>query len=142
MSTGKLNVNVVKMDDYARVATKSNEWAVDPNGDNAINNSYATAWERTRKKDRRNIDIVVFDGACGWTAYRLWLGIYNSKEQEQREVGIAKKIWNSHDCWVVSDESNRKFFTLAMPKAHITYIKSNYAEHLQAKVMDILDRIL
>lgn len=142
MSTGKLNVNVVKMDDYARVATKSNEWAVDPNGDNSINDSYATAWERTRKKDCRNIDIVVFDGACGWIAYRSWLGIYNSKEQEQREVGIAKKIWNSHDCWVVSDESNRKFFTLAMPKAHITYINSNYAEHLQAKVMDILDRIL
>jgi hypothetical protein len=142
MSTGKLNVNVVKMDDYARVATKSNEWAVDPNGDNAINDSYATAWERTRKKDRRNIDIVVFDGACGWIAWRLNCGLSYSKEQLEYEVDIAKKIWNSHDCWVVSDESNRKYFSLAMPKAHITYIKSNYAEHLQAKVMDILDRIL
>jgi hypothetical protein len=144
MTAGKLNVNVVKMEEYATVA-RPNEWAVNPLGDNSINDTYAAAWERTRKKDRRNIDIVVFDGACGCAAYNLFKGSRNTEKvklNRKYEVGIANKIWNSHDCWVVSDEQNRKFFTLAMPKAHITYIESDYAEHLQAKVMEILDRIL
>lgn len=144
MSTDKLSVNVVKMGVHALVARDA-EWAVDPQGNNSINHTYANAWNQTRKKDRRNIDIVVFDGVCGYVAEGLFLrrkcGAY-FESHKKYEVGIANKIWNSHDCWVVSDKGNEEFFTLAMPKAHITYIEGGYAKHLQAKVMDILNRIL
>jgi hypothetical protein len=146
MAGGRLMVNVVKMDDYARVANE-HDWVIDPQGNNDINASYEDAWRKTRKKDRRNIDIVVFDGICSGAAYELgFCGVplkdVRSNRTLNEELNIATRIWNSPDCWMVSDTGNRKMFDAAAPRAHITYIEDGYAEQLQQKVTEILDRIL
>lgn len=144
MSGGKLAVNVVKMEQFATVADE-HSWTVDPQGNNDINTSYRKAWEKTRSKNRRNIDIVVFDGQNSAAAGYLQAG---SSELALRSHGfgyqldIVKQIWNSPDCWVVSDTDNQKLFDGFAPKSHRTYMKSGYAEQLQAKVIEILDRIL
>lgn len=144
MSGGKLAVNVVKMKEYATVADE-HEWMVDPDGDNAINNSYAAAWEKTRRRERRNIDIVVFDGICSASAYYLHCGssLANVRGTPNGyELDIVKKMWDSPDCWILSDTDNKELFDAMAPRSHRTYMGSGYAEQLQAKVIEILDRIL
>lgn len=143
MSGGKLAVNVVKMEEYATVADE-HDWAVNPDGDNAINNSYVLAWERTRRRDRRNIDIVVFDGVCSCSAHYLHRGrsLESVRKKLSHELDAVKKMWDSPDCWILSDTDNQKLFDAMAPKSHRTYMKSGYATQLQAKVIEILDRIL
>ena len=146
MSGGKLVVNVVKMDDYAHVASE-HDWMVNPSGDNDINSTYEEAWRKTRKRDRRNIDIVVFDGLCCFAARRLQGGESEAQIRSLHrtcgiQLDIAARIWNSPDCWIVSDTDNKKMFDVAAPKAHGTYMHTGYAEQLKQKVTEILDRIL
>jgi hypothetical protein len=160
MVGNKLNVNLVRMGTFAEVMSERN-WFVDPDGDNDITSSYVDAWKQTRKKDRRNIDIVVFDGCCGRAAYILkWYSDPKDMDEVTKsrytrawgedffshalpyELQVAEKIWNSPDCWIVSDNENKKYFEKATPKAHKTYIASDYAKHLQSRVIEILDRIL
>lgn len=160
MAGDKLNVNLITMDWYASIIPQE-QWFVNPAGGNYINKSYINAWEKTRKKDRRNIDIVVFDGLCCNTASLLnaYPDYENlTKEQKQSisktfgrgyfkhelplELQVPEKIWNSHDCWIVSDTTNKEYFSKTVPKAHVTYIASDYAKHLQSRVIEILDRIL
>lgn len=140
MAGSKLKVNVIHAGECALVVP-SDSWAVDPHTDNAINETYLNAWKKTRDKTRRNIDIVVFDGVCGYGAY-LMNTRRCSHPQVPFEIEIAKKIWNNRDCWIVCDYENRRFFTESVPKAHVTYIGGDYARHLQSKVIEILDRIL
>ena len=139
-SQGKLSVNVVKMDTNARLANPT-EWAVDPQGDSDVDISYVVCWEKTRRKNYRNIDIVVFDGMCSYSA---WHAKHKrmDKAMEYYSYNYIKKIWNSPDCWILSDTSNKELFNHATPKAHRTYMTSGYAEALQSKVIEILDRIL
>lgn len=143
MSGGKLAVNVVKMEVDATVADE-HEWAVDPDGDNDINNSYVSAWERTRRKERRNIDIVVFDGVCSYGAYALHCkqSLESVRKMRSFELDAVKKMWDSPDCWILSDTDNKELFDAMAPRSHRTYMGSGYAEQLQAKVIEILDRIL
>ena len=126
MSQGKLAANVVKMGEYAELAPQTH-WFVEPCEDNDINPTYTLRWRETRSKTRRNIDIVVFDGQA--TYFR------------PDKIAIAKQIWDSPDCHVISDPDNEPMFKL-MKKAHVTYVSSDYAEHLQEEVMKTLDRIL
>lgn len=140
MAGSKLKVNVIHAGECALVVP-SDSWAVDPHTDNAINETYLNAWKKTRDKTRRNIDIVVFDGVCGYGAHLMNIG-HRSHPQIPLEIEIAKKIWNNRDCWIVCDNENRSFFTESVPKAHVTYIGEDYARHLQSKVIEILDRIL
>jgi len=144
MSGGKLAVNVVKMEEYATVADE-HDWAVDPRGDNSINDSYVLAWERTRRKERRNIDIVVFDGVCSCGAHALHFGqssLKSVRKMYSNELNAVKKMWDSPDCWILSDTGNKELFDAMAPRSHRTYMGSGYAEQLQAKVIEILDRIL
>ena len=140
MAGSKLKVNVIHAGECALVVP-SDSWAVDPHTDNAINETYLNAWKKTRDKTRRNIDIVVFDGVCGYGAHLMNNGD-SVHPQIQFEIEIAKRIWNNRDCWIVCDNENRLFFTKSVPKAHVTYIGEDYARHLQSKVIEILDRIL
>ena len=140
MAGSKLKVNVIHAGECALVVP-SDSWAVDPHTDNAINETYLNAWKKTRDKTRRNIDIVVFDGVCGYGAHLMNNG-HSRHPQIQIEIEIAKRIWNNRDCWIVCDNENRLFFTKSVPKAHVTYIGEDYARHLQSKVIEILDRIL
>ena len=126
LSNGKLEANVVKMGDEARIAPQSH-WFVNPDEDNDINPTYEECWKKTRSKVRRNIDIVVFDGQATYFM--------------PDKVAIARKIWDHPDCHVISDPDNEPMFKL-MKKAHVTYVSSDYAEHLQEEVMKTLDRIL
>ena len=143
MSGGKLAVNVVKMEEYATVADE-HAWAVDPSGDNDINNSYVAAWERTRRKERRNIDIVVFDGVCSYGAHALHCkrSLGSVRKMRSDELDAVKKMWDNPDCWILSDTDNKELFDAMAPRSHRTYMGSGYAEQLQAKVIEILDRIL
>ena len=151
ISKDKLNVNVVHMEEEAKVKEES-QWSVYADRGNEIDKTYLTAWSKTRRKDRRNIDIVVFDGCCCTLANILRHNysedsIADQFGQEMANTSkinrdVTNKIWNSHDCWVVSDTDNEKFFDTVIPKAHTTYIKSNYAEHLESRVIEILNRIL
>ena len=140
MAGSKLKVNVIHAGECA-VVVPSDSWAVDPKTDNAINETYLNAWKKTRDKTRRNIDIVVFDGVCGYGAHMMNLG-HRGHARVPFEIEIAKRIWNNRDCWIVCDDENKKFFTESIPKAHVTYIGKDYARHLQSKVIEILDRIL
>lgn len=143
MSGGKLAANVVKMGVHASVANE-HDWAVDPMGDNDIDESYVHAWELTRRRDRRNIDIVVFDGFCCTAAVRLRRGW--SEEDVRKGYGYqldaVKKMWNSTDCWIVSDTGNDGLFDIAAPKSHRTYVSTDYTSQLRANVIKLLDRIL
>lgn len=127
----KLCVNVVKMGVIAAVA-RDTEWEVDPDGDNDIDITYYNAWKETRKRDRRNIDIVVFDGLACWASRPRTLPCGKKIEQV---------IWDHPDCHIISDEDN-KFLFKGMKKAHVTWMERNYAEQLQSEVIKILDRIL
>lgn len=172
MSGSKLTVDVVKMNVCAVVAAQRN-WLIDPLGSNAINVTYTKAWRKTRRKDRRNIDIVVFDGACAEPlcdiaqclntkerVYKLKAAGYNKVRVKYKGglkglkakfdsaivaldgvAKIAAGIWDSPDCHVISDPSNKLLFD-RLGKAHVTYVSGNYAEQLQAKVIETLDRIL
>lgn len=128
MSGGKLTVDVVKMDYVAHVAAP-NDWAIVADSGNCVSPSYHHAWQATRKKDRRNIDIVVFDGDCGGQSYRVGKKV------------VEEVIWDHPDCHILTDEWNRRYFG-GFTKAHVTYMNSGYAEMLQAEVLKILDRIL
>lgn len=132
MSGGRLSVQVVKMDWIANVAGP-NDWQIDACGGNCINRSYHHAWEKTRAKGRRNIDIVVFDGDAKSD------GNPDVRMPDGRRVEEA--IWNHPDCHIISDTSNRKYFR-KLKRAHVTYITDGYAERLQDEVLKTLDRIL
>ena len=133
MSGGKLDVDVVKMGTKAEVA-KPNEWEVECCTGNAIDRTYHKAWLMTRRKDRRNIDIVVFDGDAKSD---------DGGRSENMPDGtpVEAVIWNSPDCYIVSDSYNRRYFD-RIPRAHKTYIGSGYAEKLQKGLLEMLDRIL
>ena len=159
MSHGKLNINVIKMDWEAEVASPS-EWAVNPSGGNGIDTTYLSAWRKTRKKEFRNIDIVVFDGVCcdaanNFNSAKFFESLKSNEKQNQEtanecrvraragdDYGIAAKIWNSPDCWILSDVENETFFNEVAPKSHRTFMETGYANALQAKVIEILDRVL
>lgn len=172
MSGGKLTVDVVKMD-YRAVVAAQRDWMIDPSGGNAINQTYTDAWRKTRRKDRRNIDIVVFDGPCAEPLYAIaeYLNIKEQVDKIKAAGGkprlrgckgglkglkaqanaaapaldgvakIASSIWDSPDCHIISDPTNKPLFD-RLGKAHVTYVDGNYAEQLQAKVVQTLDRIL
>jgi len=171
MSSGKLTVDVVKMGYHAGVAAQR-DWPVCPGGGNGIDETYVHAWRKTRRKDRRNIDLVVFDGACCTAVYRIacfedvkkrkeeleaagqkvrvkcaggFKGLKSKAKEASSElapiVKIATTIWNSPDCHIISDPSNSALFD-NLAKAHVTYVDGAYAEQLQAKVVQTLDRIL
>lgn len=130
MSGGRLDVDVVHMTEWAEVALP-NAWAIVANGGNELNTSYYDCWRKTRRRDRRNIDIVVFDGdAKGRTYYVL-----------DGKTPVEVAIWNHPDCHMIMDDSNKRW-GCNLPKAHITYMDSGYAEQLEAEVMKMLDRIL
>lgn len=133
LSGGHLHVEVVKMGDHATIA-KQSDWIVDPGGGNSINRTYYESWKKTRRKNWRNIDIVVFDGEA------------KSDECVKSEAmpdgkSIESVIWNSPDCHIISDRSNRKYFS-CLRNAHVTYVNSGYAERLEKEVIKTLDRIL
>lgn len=172
MSGGKLTVDVVKMGHFATVAAQR-DWLIDPRSGNDIDASYTEAWRKTRRKDRSNIDIVVFDGPCARPIYDMakylnikeWAdkikaaggkprlrgckgGMKGLKAEADAALpaldGVARitaGIWDSPDCHVISDPSNKVLFD-RLGKAHVTYVDGNYAEQLQAKVVQTLDRIL
>jgi len=131
MSGGKLDVDVVKMNYFATVAS-TNDWQIVAHGGNNINHTYVDAWRKTRKKNKRNIDVVVFDGeACGYygNATKLYID------------EIVKQIWDNPDCHLVVDHTNGDW-TGKLKRAHVTLLTGNYAESLQAEVIKLLDRIL
>lgn len=172
MSGGKLTVDVVKMNLSATVVPQR-DWLIDPFGGNDIDATYTEAWRKTRRKDRRNIDLVVFDGCCAMPLYSMaqYLGAkervdklkaagYNKVRVKCKGglkglkakadamasalddvAKIATGIWDSPDCHVISDPSNKVLFD-RLGKAHVTYVDGNYAEHLQEEVVKTLDRIL
>lgn len=130
MSGGRLDVDVVHMKGWAEVASP-NAWAIVADGGNELDTSYYDCWRKTRRRDRRNIDIVVFDGdAKGRTYYA-----------PDRKTPVEVAIWNHPDCHMIMDDSNKRW-GCDLPKAHITYMDSGYAEQLEAEVMKMLDRIL
>ena len=134
MSLGKLKVQVVKMGDDATVA-EPNEWQVVCDQCNAITMTYYDAWVEARDRTRRNIDIVVLDGYAKSDEV-------NDSEEMPDGTPIEKKIWDSYDCHIICDRSNRKIFKDTMSKAHITYIDDSYAERLEKEVVKTLDMIL
>lgn len=130
MSGGKLDVDVVKMNYGAEVAGQ-NDWQIVAHGGNNINWSYVDAWRKTRKKNKRNIDVVVFDGeACGY---------YGNAKLYIDE--IVKQIWDSHDCHLVVDNTNGDWAG-KLKRAHVTLLTGDYAEALQGEVIKLLYRIL
>lgn len=131
MSGGRLDVDVVKAYNRARVA-QDNNWAIHADYGNDINVTYEVAWAATRKRDRRNIDVVVFDGSA------VCLNTIAARDEVFR---IVKKIWNHPDCHLIVDNGN---YTWAneLKRAHVTYMSTGYAEKLQAEVLKLLDRIL
>ena len=130
MSGGKLDVDVVKMNYGAEVAGQ-NDWQIVAYGGNNINSSYVDAWRKTRKKNKRNIDVVVFDGeACGY---------YGNAKLYIDE--IVKQIWDNPDCHLVVDNTNGDWAG-NLKRAHVTLLTGNYAESLQDEVIKLLDRIL
>jgi hypothetical protein len=131
MSGGRLDVDVVHMDEVATVAERD-KWQIVADGDNSINTTYYRAWKATRRKDRRNIDVVVFDGqACT----RRLVNVPGTR------TPIAKAIWDDPDCHLIIDNSN-EFWGKLLKKAHVTYMGGGYAEALQGEVIKLLDRIL
>lgn len=168
MAGCKLTVSVVKMTKGVRIA-KPNDWKIDACGGNEIDRSYADAWRKTRRKDRRNIDIIVFDGACDNAVWQVSVAERALKQKAEMEAkgykvrvkgGVKKlkasataaqgeldekvkmlEVWNHTDCHVISDPSNAPLFD-RFGRAHVTYVDGNYAEQLQAKVIETLDRIL
>ena len=126
MSHGKLAANVVTMDSFACVRAQEN-WFVAPDGNNDINSTYSDAWRKTRARDRRNIDIVVFDGRAAYARPDV--------------LAIVRQIWENPDCHIISDTSNKDLF-MGLKKAHVTFITKKYAECLRGEVMKTLDRIL
>ena len=138
MSGGKLCVNVVKMQIGATVA-EPDEWQIKATGGNSIDITYYDAWKKTRRKDRRNIDIVVFDGDAKCNAHcSAYCGI-PTVMPNGNPVEVA--IWNHPDCHILSDVHNKKYFD-RLNNAHVTYMHEGYAESLQSEVLKILDRIL
>lgn len=138
MSGGKLDVNVVKMGMGAKLAPKGG-WCIKTGGGNTIDITYHDAWKQTRRKDRRNIDIVVFDGdAKSNIGYSYHEGVPTEMPNGK---AIESVIWDHPDCHIVTDEYNKRYFG-RMTKAHVTYMEEGYAEQLQAEVIKILDRIL
>ena len=130
ISGGKLDVDVVKMNDGAEVAGQ-NDWQIVAHGGNNINHTYVGAWRKTRKKNKRNIDVVVFDGeACGY---------YENTKAYIDE--IVKQIWDSPDCHLVIDRENEAWAE-ELKRAHVTLLTGNYAESLRDEVVKLLDRIL
>lgn len=131
MSGGRLDVDVVHMDVVATVAERD-KWQIVADGDNSINVTYYRAWKATRRKDRRNIDVVVFDGkAC----------VRKLVDVPGTNTPIVKAIWDDHDCHLIIDNSN-EFWGKLLKKAHVTYMGEGYAEALQGEVIKLLDRIL
>ena len=130
MSGGKLDVDVVKMNYGASVASP-NDWQIVAHGGNNLNHTYVDAWRKTRKKNKRNIDVVVFDGkACVY---------YRDARASIDE--IVKLIWDSPDCHLVVDNTNGDWAS-NLKRAHVTLLTGNYAESLQDEVIKLLDRIL
>ena len=138
ISCGKLCVNVVKMEIGATVA-EPDEWQIRATGGNSIDITYYDAWKKTRRKDRRNIDIVVFDGDAKSNAHcSAYRGVPTTMPNGN-PVEVA--IWNHPDCHILSDVYNKKYFN-KLKNAHVTYMHEGYAESLQSEVLKILDRIL
>ena len=130
MSGGKLDVDVVKMN-YGAEVVGQNDWQIVAHGGNNINHTYVGAWRKTRKKNKRNIDVVVFDGeACGY---------YGNAKLYIDE--IVKQIWDSPDCHLVIDRENEAW-AKELKRAHVTLLTGNYAESLRDEVVKLLDRIL
>lgn len=130
MSGGKLDVDVVKMN-YSATVASTNDWQIVAHGGNNLNHTYVDAWRKTRKKNKRNIDVVVFDGeACGY---------YGNAKAYIDE--IVKQIWDSPDCHLVVDNTNGDWAG-KLKRAHVTLLTGNYAESLQDEVIKLLDRIL
>ena len=130
MSGGKLDVDVVKMNYSASIASP-NDWQIVAHGGNNLNSSYVNAWRKTRKKNKRNIDVVVFDGeaCCYYGDARTYID------------EIVKQIWDSPDCHLVVDHTNGDW-TGKLKRAHVTLLTGDYAEALQGEVIKLLDRIL
>ena len=133
LSGGHLHVEVVKMGDFATIA-KQSDWIVDPSGGNSINRTYYESWKKTRRKNWRNIDIVVFDGNA-----KSDESVRSEKMPDGKS--IESVIWNSPDCHIISDGSNREYFS-CLRNAHVTYVDGGYAELLEKEVVKTLDRIL
>ena len=133
LSGGHLHVEVVKMGDCATIA-KQSDWTVDPCGGNSINRTYYESWKKTRRKNWRNIDIVVFDGDA-----KSDESVRSEKMPDGKS--IESVIWNSPDCHIISDRSNIKYFS-CLRNAHVTYVDGGYAERLEKEVVKTLDRIL
>ena len=130
MSGGKLDVDVVKMN-YSATVASPNDWQIVAHGGNNINDTYVGAWRKTRKKNKRNIDVVVFDGeACYYEgSARMYID------------EIVKQIWDSPDCHLVVDCTNGDWAG-KLKRAHVTLLTGDYAEALQGEVIKLLDRIL
>ena len=128
-----IRINLVKMGDDAVVA-KDNDWEIHAGGGNCINRSYFESWKMTRDKTRRNIDVVVFDGNAKSD---------DNKKSERMSDGraIESVIWNHPDCHIVSDSDNKRHFD-KLHNAHVTYMDSGYAEQLEKKFLEIVDRIM
>lgn len=130
MSGGKLDVDVVKMN-YAATVASPNDWQIVAHGGNNLNATYVGAWRKTRRKNKRNIDVVVFDGkACNY---------YGNARAYIDE--IVKQIWDNPDCHLVVDYTNGDWAG-KLKRAHVTLLTGNYAESLRDEVIKLLDRIL
>lgn len=147
MSAGKLHVQVVHMTDHACVALPG-KWNIVARGNNCIDHTFVEAWQATRDRTRRNIDIVVFDGACigSWCLNSLDKMLKGCDGAEYKKwcegvIASVQKIWGSRDCHIISDTNNQPLFD-RIPHAHKTYITDEYAEHLEAEVIKTLDRVL
>lgn len=134
MSGGRLAVDVVHMRENAKVAPPDG-WQIVARGGNDITRSFYDAYLKTRKKDRRNIDIVVFDGLAAYDPTSA------PSSRMVNGVAIEKLIWDHPDCHIISDVSNAELFR-PLTKCHMTYMATGYAEQLQAEVIKMLDRIL
>lgn len=127
-----MSISVVKMNDKAVVAGDNN-WEIEAGGGNYIGKSYLNAWRKTRNKSCRNIDIVVFDGDAK--------SDYPDPGEEWSGRPIEQTIWDHPDCHIISDEYNSYYFD-TLHNAHVTYVKGNYAERLEAEFVKIVDRIM